>query len=1063
MSNSELEKYKDQIKKAIVTIKKLQAENEQLKQNSNVPIAIVGMACRYPGGVNDISTFWDVLKNGVDTISDIPKERWDNKKYYDENPGTLGKTYVDKGGFVSDIDKFDNKFFDISRREALHMDPQQRLLLEVCHEALEHSGLNTSELAGRAISVFMGYPDGTGYGKRHLFTNNPNTIDPYSITGYTSTASTGRISYFTGIQGGNIALDTGCSSGIVAIHQASQSLISGETEMALAGGITLITTPEYHIALSSMNAISPDSRCKTFDASANGFVRSEGCGVIALKRLSDAIRDKDKIWAVIKGSAINQDGHSNGYTAPNVLSQIDVINSALKKANLTPEQVNFVETHGTGTPIGDPIEMEAINKTYCKKRTQDNPLIVGAVKTNFGHTESASGIAGVIKTVLSLNQETIPPNLHFKNPSPHISWDEIPVKIPTELTKWPKNSSPRIGAVSAFGISGTNSHVIIEEAPLEENNKLNDICRKGYFALPVSGKTESALRENAKKYYEFLEKTTDSLDQICASSALRHTHYKKSYLAVGNNMDELRNSLSLCINDEIEIPNIDNDDFDHKVAFVYPGQGSQWIGMGQTLYEKEEVFKKAIDDCEETFVEFVDWSLKEELFKPESESRFKDIDVIQPLIFAIEVALTELWRAYGVEPQVVIGHSMGEAAAAYISGSLSLTDAARVICERSKLMKKISGKGSMLAAEINIDDAKKYIDGSNNKVSIAVNNSSRSTVISGDTKVLEEIAKKLEQQNIFNVFVKVDVASHSPQVDLIKEDLLRILAPIQPRKSTIPMFSTVKNEYINGEVLDANYWVDNLRELVQFSAATQKLIDEQVTIFVEMSPHPILCVPIEQNLDHHKADNITVIPSLLKNKDELISFATNFGKIYSIGHKIDWSVFFSNEFTTIPLPLYSWQHDSFWLEMDEHNYGDVKLKQNIEDNDADDLDFIMKLHSIESSEERKNLMLEELKRIVTKSTGTSISEITDGSNFKAVGVTSLIVVKLSMRLEKIIGLKIQPTVFWTYPTFNQLSEHLLEIVPFDKKDTKQKAVDKPELDLGDVLDELDSELNSLIK
>jgi acyl transferase domain-containing protein len=1059
MSNQEIEKYKEQIKKAIISIKKLQAENEQLKQDKNTPIAIIGMACRFPGNVKDITSFWEVVKNGVDTISEIPKERWDNSKYFNEVPGTSGKTYVNNGGFINDIDQFDNKFFDIPSREALHMDPQQRLLLEVSYEAFEHAGLDISELAGQATSVYMGYPDGAGYGKRHLYTNNPNTIDPYSITGYSSTASTGRISYFTGIQGGNVALDTGCSAGLVALHLAGQSLISGDADMALAGGITLITSPEYHIALSSMNALAADGKCKTFDDSANGFVRSEGVGVLVLKRLSDAIRDKDKIWAVVKGSAINQDGHSNGYTAPNVLSQIDVIKSALKKANLSPEQVNYVETHGTGTPIGDPIEMEAIKTAYCENRDKDNPLIVGAVKTNFGHTESASGIAGVIKTVLSLNHEKIPPNLHFKNPNTHISWDDIPVKIPTELTNWDNVGSPRIGAVSSFGISGTNAHVIIEEAPKVDDTKQAKVNKKSYLALPVSAKTDAALRDNAKKYFEFLNSSSAPVAEICASAALRHTHYKNRYLAVGNSIEELKNSLSLCINDEIEIPNIDDVTIEHKPAFVYPGQGSQWIGMGQNLYEKEEVFKQTIDDCEKVFNQFVDWSLKEELFKTEPESRFKEIDVIQPVIFAIEVALTELWKSYGVEPQVVIGHSMGEAAAAYISGALSLTDAARVMCERSRLMKKISGKGSMLAAEINVDEAKKYIDGNSDKVSIAVNNSYRSTVISGDTKTLEEIAGKLEQQKIFNVFVKVDVASHSPQVDLIKDELKRILAPIQPRKSSVPMFSTVKNDYINGEELGADYWVDNLRELVQFSAATQKLIEDQVTLFIEMSPHPILCVPIEQNLDQMEVKNISVVPSLLKNKDELISFATNFGKTYSIGNKIDWSVFYSDDFTTVPLPTYSWQHSKFWLEMGEHEYEDVNLEKDIEEKDKSVMDFATELKTINSPDEHKNLMIEQLKRIVAKSTGTPISEISNDSNFKKVGVTSLIVIKLSMRLEKIIGIKVQPTIFWTYPTFNQLSEHLLEKIPLD---TDEKEVKKSDSDLGDVLDELDTELESLI-
>lgn len=1058
MSNQELDKYKEQIKKAILSIKKLQAENEQLKQNKNTPIAIVGMACRFPGNVKDITSFWEVVKNGVDTISDIPKERWDNSKYFNEIPGTSGKTYVNNGGFINNIDHFDNKFFDIPSREALHMDPQQRLLLEVSYEAFEHAGFDISELAGKAASVYMGYPDGAGYGKRHLFTNNPNTIDPYSITGYTSTASTGRISYFTGIQGGNVAIDTGCSAGLVAIHLASQSLTSGDADMALAGGITLITTPEYHIALSSMNALASDGRCKTFDASANGFVRSEGVGVIVLKRLSDAIRDKDKIWAVIRGSAINQDGHSNGYTAPNVLSQIEVIKSALKKANVSPEQVNYVETHGTGTPIGDPIEMEAIKTAYCENRTKENPLIVGAVKTNFGHTESASGIAGVIKTVLSLNHEAIPPNLHFKNPSPHISWDDIPVKIPTELTDWSKSDLPRIGAVSSFGISGTNAHVIIEEAPKVAEADITVINKKKYHVLPISAETDSALRNNAQKYVDFLNRSSASIEEICASAALRHTHYKNRYLAVGNDIEELKNSLSLCINDEIEIPNIDHTNIDHKLAFVYPGQGSQWIGMGQQLYENEEVFKKAIDDCEEVFKQFVNWSLKEELFKTEPESRFKEIDVIQPIIFAIEVALTELWKSYGVEPQVVIGHSMGEAAAAYISGALSLTDAARVMCERSRLMKKISGKGSMLAAEINVEQAEKYIDDNSDKVSIAVNNSYRSTVISGDTKTLEEIAEKLDQQKIFNVFVKVDVASHSPQVDLIKNELQKILAPIQPRKAMIPMFSTVKNDYISGEELGAEYWVDNLRELVQFSAATQKLIEDQVTLFIEMSPHPILCVPIEQNLDQMEAKDISVVPSLFKNKDESISFASNFGKIYSIGYKIDWSVYFSNEFITIPLPTYSWQYNRFWLEMGEHEYGEVNVEEIPEEEKAD-LDLTTELKNISSKDEHKNLMIEQLKRIVAKTTGTPISEITNDSNFKTVGVTSLIVVKLSMRLEKTIGIKVQPTIFWTYPTFNQLSEHLLEKIPFEKE---EKKVYKSDSDLGDVLDELDTELESLI-
>ena len=905
--------------------KTAQRPNESLDKPTitNEPIAIVGIGCRFPGGGNDPEAFWSLLAEGVDVITQVPAERWDIDRYYDPDPETPGKMYTRWGGFLKKIDQFDAEFFGISPREAMVMDPQQRLLLEVSWEALEHAGQKAEMLTGSSTGVFVGISS-SEYGQRTLSSHlDPTQIDAYAGTGNTSSVAAGRISYVLGLQGPCIALDTACSSSLVAVHLACQGLRAGECEMALAGGVNMILIPETTIYFSRLRAMSPDGHCKAFDASANGYVRGEGCGIVVLKRLSTALRDDDRILAVIRGSAVNQDGRSNGLTAPNGPAQETVIRRALRQAGVKPAQVGYVEAHGTGTPLGDPIEIQALAAVLGEGRAPDLPVMVGSVKTNIGHTEGAAGVAGLIKAVLALQHRIIPPSLHFSEPNPHVVWNEIPVRIATESIPWPESVGPRVAGVSSFGFSGTNAHVILEEAAPHIELKSSESTPSALpVLLPLSAKSPDALRSLAQHFKTYLiqgdGESSASLDDMAYTAGVRRSHHEHRLALVGSSRSELVEALDAFvgnINHPAIVQGYRRSDKQPKVVFVYPGHGSQWPGMARQLIEQEPVFREALTRCDAPLRLHSGWSPLEVLCSEEPAVLLGRVDIIQPTLFAIEVALSALWRSWGVEPDAVVGHSMGEIAAAHVAGVLSLDDAARIICRRSQLLRQVSGKGAMMVVESNLEQMAERLIGYEDRISIAASNSPSSTVLSGDPEAIEEIANLLKIDRVFCRRVKSDVAFHSPQMEPLRQDLVAEIAGIEPKKGEVPIYSTVWGDVCEGVRFDPRYWGMNLREPVQFVRAVEKLIQTGHTVFVELSPHPILMTAIEQILSQCvDAQGGVVVPSLRRERVDRAVMLDSLGVLYSRGYPVDFSKLLSPGGRCVPLPTYPWQRKRYWVE-----------------------------------------------------------------------------------------------------------------------------------------------------
>lgn len=906
MQEAEKDKLQQQLRDALMAIKKLKGDLQKERYKQHEPIAIIGMAMRFPGGVNNAGDYWQLLENGVDAISDIPASRFDAAALYNADPDVPGKITVKQGGFLEGIDQFDGSFFDISPVEIESMDPQQRLLLEVTQEALENAGINVRSLVDSQTGVFIGVTN-NDYQKRHFRSGDLTLVNPYSYTGSAICSNSGRISYLMGLQGPSVSLDTACSSSLVATHLAAQSLRNGESDIAIAGAANVILDPEFTIYFSTLNALSSDSRCKPFANEANGFIRSEGCGIIILKRLSDAQRDGDNILGIIKGSAVNQDGRSNGFTAPNVKAQERLLRSALKDAGLTPSQIGFIEAHGTGTKIGDPIEMEAIASVFASAKTKEHPLWVGSAKSNIGHTEGVAGMAGMMKALLAIQKGIVPKNLHFKTPNELIDWSSLPIKVPVQPVTLAEEE--RFIGVSGFGVTGTNAHVILGPAPAPLEKEVVSL-RKDVFVLPLTAKTPEALQALAKAYAEFIKISSAPLEDICAMTALRRAPFEIREVFTARSKTALIEQLE----DFSEMPVEENKVFDAddyvKTVFVCPGQGAQWLGMAAQLYDAEPVFKAKLDECSIAISKYVNWNLLSEI---KSGSRFEEIDVIQPVLVAIEIALGELWKSKGITPDIVVGHSMGEVAAAYLSGNIALDEAALIICTRSRLMKQTSGNGAMAVTDLKVEEAISRISGKEQLLSVAVQNSPDSTVIAGDPSALEQLLATLEAEGRFCRKIKVDVASHSPQMEPLMEPLRQSLQGIRPVESNVTFYSTAQNKKLSGTELNADYWVSNLRNPVQFGAVIRDILSQDKAIFIEMSPHPVLLNAVQENIAAVGKSG-KGIASLLREKDELTTFYKALGQYFSSGLSYDWTNIYPQVNQFVLLPNYQWQKERFWYD-----------------------------------------------------------------------------------------------------------------------------------------------------
>jgi myxalamid-type polyketide synthase MxaD len=874
-------------------------------------LAIVGIGCRFPGGASSPEAFWRLIADGTDAVTEVPPDRWDVDELFDPDTTASGKVSSRWGGFIDGVDRFDAALFEIAPREAAQMDPQQRLLLETAWHALEHAGQSADRLRGSATGVFVGVHSHSAdycwmqYG-------DLASLDAFSGTGTAHNFLGGRLSYLFDLQGPSIVVDTACSSSLVAMHLACQSIRARECEMAIVAGVNLMLSPQFTVAASRMHMLSPSGRCRTFDAGGDGFVRSEGCGVVVLKRLDDARRQGDRILAVVRGSAINQDGRTNGITAPSGLAQRRAIREALQRSGVEPEQVGYVEAHGTGTPLGDPIEVEALADTIGRPRADGSTVALGSVKSNIGHLEGGAGIAGVIKAVLCLHHKQIPPLVHFRTLNPHISLAGTSLRIPTSLEPWEANR-PRIAGVSSFGWSGTNVHLLLEEGVAPERPA--DRSPATTRLLPLSARTPDALQALVRSWSDWTAGADGRVEIADAvdSAAHRRARHEHRAAVVFSTYADLRERLQAILDGQAHPDVAVGRAVDRGgIVFVFPGQGAQWLGMGRELYESEPTFRDTMDAVDASFVRYAGWSLVAELHAAADASRLEAIDVVQPLLFAVEVALAALWRRRGLRPDAVVGHSMGEVAAAYAAGALSLDDAVRVIGLRSRLMKRVAGRGAMAVVELSMDETAALLRPYEGRLSVAVCNSPTSTVISGDTDAVDQVLEDLDARDVFCRRIKVDVASHSPHVDALREDLVSGLQGLQPTSGDTPMYSTVRASVVAGTELGPEYWASNLRQPVLMGPAVERLVADGHTTFIEMSPHPILLQAIETCLRQLDRPGVTV-PSLRREEGERAVMLSSAGRLYVAGYEIDWrAVNGAGGFADIP--SYPLQRERFWLE-----------------------------------------------------------------------------------------------------------------------------------------------------
>ncbi len=876
------------------------------------PIAIIGIGCRFPGA-DGPAAFWQLLCDGVDAIAEIPPDRWNVDAAGPTATRVDGGDPPRWGGFLDQVDQFDPQFFGISPREAARMDPQQRLLLEVAWEALEDAGQVPERLAGSSTGVFVGI---STYDYGHLQLGHSDHIDAYTGTGSALSIAANRLSYFYDFRGPSMAIDTACSSSLVAIHLACRSLRDGECSKALVGGANVILSPALGINFGKAGVMAADGRCKTFDARADGYVRGEGAGIVVLKPLSRALADADPIYAVIRGSATNQDGRTNGLMAPSRGSQEAVLAEAYRRADLSPGAVGYVEAHGSGTSLGDAIEATALGTILAEGRVPGSRCAVGSVKTNIGHLEAAAGVAGLIKVALALRHRAIPPSLHYTEPNPLIPFDNLPLQVAQTLTPWPQNGGRAVAGVSAFGFGGANAHIVLTEAPqVRATQPADHTGEQRVELLPLSARSPEALAALAGRYEVALAAGVPLAD-LCHTAGARRGHHDHRLAVVGDTPAELSESLAAYRRGAAR-PGLSaghcRPGQRPGVVFLFSGQGSQWHGMGQRLHAEEPVFRDALASCDRAMRPHLDGSVVAELLADQAHSRLSDIGVIQPAIFAVQVALAALWRSWGVEPEAVVGHSLGEVAAAHVAGALSLEDAAQVICGRARLLRRTNGSGAMLAAELSLAEARDLIAGEQSRVAIAASNSHRSTVLSGDPAVLTDLAASLQQRGRFCRWVEVDVASHSPQMNALRDDLKDVLAGIRPTPATPPMYSTVTGDLVGDGALDAAYWVENLCSPVRFSAAARRLLDLGRDTFLEVSPHPILLSAVREDAED-MGRACTLLPSMRRDDTDRSTMLASLGTFYTRGQAVAWEQLHPSGARCVAAPTYPWQRDRFWLD-----------------------------------------------------------------------------------------------------------------------------------------------------
>nr|AXL05422.1 type I polyketide synthase [uncultured bacterium] len=895
------EKVVEALRKSLEEVGTLKKRNRQLLGASREPIAIVGMACRLPGGVAGPADLWRLVSEGEDAVAGFPTDRgWDLESLFDPDPDRSGTSYVRQGGFVHDAGLFDAGFFGISPREALAMDPQQRLLLETSWEALEGAGVDPASLKGVDVGVFTGVA-GQGYADGAV---GPE-MESFAGTGIAGSVASGRVSYVFGFEGPAVTIDTACSSSLVAIHLAAQALRQGDCSMALAGGAMVMSSPNSFIVFSRQRGLAADGRCKAFADSADGMGLSEGVGVVVLERLSVARERGHRVLAVIRGSAVNQDGASNGLTAPNGPSQQRVIRGALAAAGLAPSDVDVVEGHGTGTALGDPIEAQALLATYGQGR--DRPLWLGSVKSNIGHAQAAAGVASVIKMVEALRHGVMPPTLHVEEPTTQVDWTEGAVSLLTEAREWPRDGHPRRAGVSSFGVSGTNAHLIIEEAPGEPAPAAVAVS---VVPLVMSARTNGSLAGQAGRLAAFLVGDVP-LANVAGELVSGRAVLDERAVVVAGSRDEARGGLMMLARGEDAAGVVTGRaGTPGRIVWVFPGQGTQWVGMGRELLGSSPVFAERIAECVAALEKWVDWSLVDVLRGDTDPELMDRVDVLQPACFAVMVGLAAVWDSVGVRPDAVLGHSQGEIAAACVSGALSLEDAARVVALRSQaIAKELSGRGGMASVALSEDDAVDRVAPWAGRVEVAAVNGPSSVVIAGDAEALDEALEALSAEDVRVRRVAVDYASHTRHVEDIRDTLAEALAGIAARAPEVPFYSTVTGGWVReAGVLDGDYWYRNLRGQVRFGPAVAELLAQGHGAFVEISAHPVLVQPVNEITD------AVVVGSLRRDDGGLRRLLTSMGELFVRGVAVDWSGVLPPVTGRVDLPTYAFDHQHYWLQ-----------------------------------------------------------------------------------------------------------------------------------------------------
>ncbi|HEY8980699.1 MAG TPA: beta-ketoacyl synthase N-terminal-like domain-containing protein, partial [Streptomyces sp.] len=857
------------------------------------PVVVIGMGCRFPGGADSPEALWELVLGGTDAVSGFPDDRgWDLETLGD--PERFGGTHVGGGAFLYDAAEFDPAFFRISPREAVALDPQQRLLLETSWEAFERAGIDPHTLRGSLTGVFAG-TNGQPYGT--LLQRAPEQADGFLATGSAASIVSGRVSYTFGLEGPAMTVDTACSSSLVTLHLAVQALRAGECTLALAGGVTVMSTPDLFVEFARQGALSPDGRCRAFADSADGTGWGEGAGMLLLERLSDARRNGHPVLAVIRGSAVNQDGASNGLTAPNGPSQQRVIRAALANARLSTADVDAVEAHGTATTLGDPIEAQALLATYGQDREQ--PLYLGSLKSNIGHTQAAAGVAGVIKMIQAIRDGVLPRTLHVDAPSTKVDWTAGAVEVLTEARDWPSVDRPRRAAVSAFGVSGTNAHVILEQPPADADAPGGD----GVVPVPLSAQTKGALREQAARLLSRLEADSElGLRDMAWTLATGRAAFAERAVLIGDRERLITRLREFASGSGVQ----GSSGTPGRTVFVFPGQGSQWVGMALELISGSPVFAQSMRECADALAEFTDWDLHEALA---DEDALRRVDVVQPATWAVMVSLAALWRSHGIEPDAVIGHSQGEIAAAHIAGALSLEDSARVVALRSQTIARgLAGKGGMVSVAFSgVEDLITRWDG---RIEIAATNSPDNTVVAGEPDALDELLTVCETDGIRARRIPVDYASHTTHVEAVEHELTDQLLDVWSGPAEIPWFSTVDGDWLDGTEADGEYWYRNLRQPVGFRQAVERLVEEGYTSFIEVSPHPVLAMSVEDTVGRPVA-----LGTLRRDEGGLDRFWTSVAEAWVRGLPVDWSRAFEGApGRTVALPTYPFQRRSYWID-----------------------------------------------------------------------------------------------------------------------------------------------------